>query len=97
MTKTSLIQKGKVTEAREASEKAIAEHEELKASAKQLIEEYENLISWADLYNRCSFDSKKMIIAQLVSAVRVGRDYSIEIDFNVTFEEFRRYCLPKSA
>lgn len=32
-----------------------------------------------------------MIISQFIKAIRVGRDYDIEIVFNVSFEEFSCY------
>jgi hypothetical protein len=35
-----------------------------------------------------SLASKKMIISQLIKAVRVRRDYELEIDFNVAYEQF---------
>jgi hypothetical protein len=31
---------------------------------------------------------KKMIASQIISAVRVSRDYRIDIDFAVSFEQF---------
>ena len=34
-----------------------------------------------------------MIVSQLVKAVRVGRDYNIEVEFNVSFEDFQQYCI----
>jgi len=34
-----------------------------------------------------------MIVSQLIKAVRVGRDYNIEIDFNVTFAAFQSCCI----
>ena len=34
-----------------------------------------------------------MIVAQFIKAVRVGRDYEIEVDFNVSFEELQRFCI----
>jgi len=36
---------------------------------------------------------KKMIIAQFVKAVRVKRDYEIEVEFNVAFDEFQQIYL----
>ena len=32
-----------------------------------------------------------MIVSQFIKAVRVGRDYNIEVDFNVSFEELQSY------
>ena len=66
-----------------------AEYESLLASAEHLRQEYDRLLTWADLFDTCSFEAKKMIAAQFVKAVRISRDYNIEIDFNVSFEEFQ--------
>lgn len=87
----------------ELMEKAKAEIQELSstlAQAKQELDEklesaaaeqkeFDQLRSWADLYDRCTFAAKKMIVSQFVKAVYVRRDYDIEIEFNVSFEEFR--------
>ena len=45
------------------------------------------------MYNNCTFEAKKMIVAQFVKAVRVRRDYEIDIEFNVSFEEFQALYL----
>lgn len=55
------------------------------------------LKSWADHYDRCSFAAKKMIISQFVKAVYVHRDYDIEIEFNLSFEEFRALTITRTA
>ena len=46
--------------------------------------------------DKSSFAAKKMIVSQFIKAVRVGRDYNIEVDFNVSFDEFESYCGVKS-
>lgn len=51
--------------------------------------EFDRLLSWADFYDTCSFETKKMFIAQFIKSVRVSRDYNIEIEFNVSFDEFK--------
>lgn len=51
--------------------------------------EFDRLLSWADIYDSCSFETKKMFLAQFIKAVRVFRDYNIEIEFNVSFDEFK--------
>ena len=68
-------------------------YESLLASAENLRQEYDRLLTWADLFDTCSFEAKKMIVAQFVKAVRVSRDYNIEIDFNVSFEEFQNFSV----
>ena len=72
----------------EAAEESYREQVE---SAAKLQKEYDKLLTWADLYSKSNFESRKMIVAQFVKAVRVGRDYNIEVEFNVSFEEFQRY------
>lgn len=69
------------------------DYESLLASAENLRQEYDRLLTWADLFDTCSFEAKKMIVAQFVKAVRVSRDYNIEIDFNVSFEEFQNFSI----
>lgn len=59
------------------------------ASADQEQQEYNKLKSWADLYDSCNFAAKKMIISQFIKSVYVYRDYTLEIEFNVSFEDFR--------
>ena len=51
--------------------------------------EYEKIKTWADLYDGCTFAAKKMIISQFIKSVYVYRDYTLEIEFNVSFEEFQ--------
>ena len=59
------------------------------ASGEAEEKEYQKLQSWADLYEKCSFEAKKMIANQFIKSVYVYRDYTLEIEFNVSFEEFK--------
>ena len=52
------------------------------------------LLSWADLYSKSSFEARKMILSQLIDSVYVGRDYRIEINFKFSFDEFNTQSLP---
>lgn len=52
-------------------------------------QEYEKIKNWADLYDTCTFAAKKMIVSQFIKSVYVYRDYTLEIEFNVSFEDFR--------
>ncbi|MEA4993501.1 hypothetical protein SDC9_64448 [bioreactor metagenome] len=71
---------------------AQAELEEYSTSAEAVRREYARLINWAELYEGNPFEAKKMIVAQFVKAVYVRRDYELEIEFNVSFEDFRSLC-----
>ena len=62
-------------------------------SAAQEQAEFEKLENWADLYDNCTFEAKKMIVSQLIKAVYVYRDYRLEVEFRVSFEDFRRLCV----
>lgn len=80
------------TEAQVASEeqnlqKAQKEQQELLTSNTAAEREYNQILSWAGLYDQASFDAKKMIVSQLIHAVYVRRDYEVEIDFNISFDE----------
>ncbi len=81
----------------QTAEKLVSEAEyacaSLMISKKELTQEYSKLLSWADLYDQSSFEAKKMIAAQFIKSVHVGRDYNIEIVFNVSFQEFQQMKL----
>mgnify|MGYP003445308516 CR=1 FL=1 len=81
--------KGEITELSAAVEAARRELNERMSSAQQEQQEFEKLQSWADLYDNCTFAAKKMIVSQFIEAVYVYRDYTIEVEFNVSFDEFK--------
>ena len=81
--------KGEITELSAAVEAARQELNERMSSAQQEQQEFEKLQSWADLYDNCTFAAKKMIVSQFIKAVYVYRDYTIEVEFNVSFDEFK--------
>lgn len=74
---------------------ATAELEETVQSASQVLREYDQLMGWAEMYDNCTFEAKKMIVAQFVKEVHVRRDYEIDIEFNMSFEEFQALYLDK--
>jgi len=61
----------------------------------KLRQEYAQLISWAGMYDNCTLEAKKMIVAQFVKAVHVKRDYEIDIEFHVSFAEFQAIYLER--
>ena len=63
------------------------------SGAEQVEKEYTQLMNWAELYDNWSLEAKKMIVAQFVKAVRVKRGYELDIEFNVSFEEFQALYL----
>ena len=67
------------------------------SGAEQVGQEYAQLVNWAGLYDNCTFESRKMIVAQFVKAVHIKRGYEVDIEFNVSFEEFQALYLEPEA
>ena len=86
-----------IKEAQASVHAAEAELQEFLETSEGIKREYDRLLSWADLYDKSTFEAKKMIISQFIRSVRVGRDYNIEVDFNVSFDEFQSYSTSNST
>lgn len=71
-------------------EEAKAFLEEIQNSATKEEQELRQLKSWADLYDNCTFAAKKTIVSQFIKSIHVYRDYTLEVEFNVSFDEFRK-------
>ena len=69
-------------------EAAQAAYDEGQAMLDTLNAQYDDIISWADMYDSASIESKKMIVSCLIRRVEVYRDYRLHIDFNIDFEQF---------
>ena len=50
--------------------------------------QYNDIISWADMYDSANMEAKKMIVNCLIKRVEVYRDYKLHIDFNIDLEQF---------
>lgn len=55
---------------------------------KALTSQYEELISWADLYDHATFEAKKMIVNCMIRRVEVFRDYKLNVEFNFDLNQF---------
>ncbi len=78
----------KCTELARQLETAQAAYDEGKAVLASLNAQYDDIISWADMYDTASMEAKKMIVNCLIKRVEVYRDYKLHIDFNIDFEQF---------
>jgi len=56
-------------------------------------EEYKRLKGWADVYDQCSIETKKMFGSCFVKAVYVHKDYNLDIEFNVSFDDFKYFSV----
>ena len=61
---------------------------ESKNLMKSFSKQYDEFVSWADMFDACDMETKKMILARIMSSVKVMRDYEIDITFTVSFEHF---------
>jgi hypothetical protein len=43
---------------------------------------------WADLFQDCPKETKKMIVAYLIDSVHIRHWYEVDIKFNVEYEHF---------
>ncbi len=80
---SSLIAKAEVKcqELQENMETAQAAYDEGKTVLASLNAQYDDIISWADMYDTASLEAKKMIVNCLIRRVEVYRDYKLHIDF----------------
>lgn len=46
---------------------------------------YDNFRSWADEYQYKTREQKKMIACKLIKEVRIGKDYNIDIVFDMNY------------
>ena len=78
----------KCLEVQRQFEEAQAAYGEGQAVIASLSAQYDNIISWADMYDAASLEAKKMIVNCLIKRVEVYRGYKLHIDFNIDFEQF---------
>ena len=62
--------------------------EEKKELLKNLDFRYNQFLSWANEFEDASMEEKKMIICQLIKSIKVSKDYKMEVEFNVSYQQF---------
>lgn len=55
---------------------------------KNSMNDLESQLYYADLYDSASFESKKMIVSQLIRRIDVYRGYQIHVDFNFDLAQY---------
>ena len=63
------------------------ELDEQERAATEIKDRYNKVLTWSELFEGSSLEGKKMIIWQLIDRVRIYRDYRIEIDLKVEFQQ----------
>ena len=78
----------KCLEVQQQLDAAQAAYDEGQAVLASLNAQYDDVMTWADMYDTASIEAKKMIVNCLIKRVDVYRDYKLHIDFNIDFEQF---------
>ena len=60
-------------------------------------QKYDEVISYAQMYEFAEFETKKMIISTLIERIEVSRDYQVKVTFNVTLEQFLEMLTPQQS
>ena len=62
--------------------------DESKNTAMEILEQHQNLCSWAELYDGATQDEKSIIASHIIKAVTLSRDYDIKIEFNISEAQY---------
>lgn len=65
--------------------------EEVQHGAAEEEQEMNQLKTWADLFDNCTFAAKKMIVSQFTKSIHVYRECTLEIAVNVSFHELKKF------
>ena len=78
----------KCRELQESMEAAQTAYDEGKTVLASLNAQYDEILSWSELYDTASIEAKKMIVSSLIRRVDVYRGYKLHIEFTIDFEQF---------
>ena len=60
-----------------------------KASLEQIRPMFEQFVRWAQEFDTCTIEQKKMIISRLVTRIELNKDYELSVELN---EEYQKFC-----
>lgn len=86
--------KAAIAEAESVLSQCMADKQAEEARLAALTEQYRHIADWAQEFDRCSTDEKKMILARIIEKITVDKEYHITIHFFVTLEDFRHEAKP---
>ena len=64
------------------------ELEESNTKIAELQKEFERIVSWSDIFDESEMAVKKMICGYIIKKITVRRGYQLDIEFNITIEQF---------
>ena len=59
-----------------------------KASIEAIRPMFEQFVGWAQEFDKCTIEQKKMIISQLVNRIELNKDYELTIELNMDYKDF---------
>ncbi len=77
-----------ITEQQEKLDTLNIEMTDKKSSMEKIKPLYDRFKSWSEEFDECTLEQKKMIIAQIIDRIEVGRDYKINLVLNMTYKQF---------
>ena len=57
-------------------------------TAQELLHQHSRLLPWAELFADATTDEKKLVASNLIRAVRLTRNYGIEVDFDISEAQY---------
>lgn len=75
----------------EASERVSALSTEVESNQSRVAEmqtEFDRIMSWSQIFDKSDMATKKMICGYIIKRVTVYKDYQIDVEFNITIEQF---------
>ncbi len=64
------------------------ELEESNTKMAELQKEFERIVSWSDIFDKSEMAVKKMLCGYIIKKITVRRGYQLDIEFNITIEQF---------
>ena len=85
----------KVTQEQKKAEHDVAKFSEEYSDSEKIIAglkaQHNRLLNWANIFEDSEIEVKKMIIAHLIERITVSTGYVIDVDFNISVEQFINY------
>ena len=82
------ILKGKISKIEEDIEHCEKTLQGKNIAQKAIDYNYEECLSWAEIFKDAPHDKKKMILSHIFSEIRIGKGYEIEVVYNMTYQQF---------
>ena len=80
--------KAKISEGRVQLEMLSDEHTQQEHAVQSITPAYTQFKSWAEEFDGASMEKRKMIACQLFTRIELGKNYSIAVTLNMTYQQF---------